>query len=521
MFERSRFLTTILLLGAAGCTSLDPRVDFDHAQRHVESTVGAVSLYRPEDEQEIDQRVTALVRDGLTVHEAILVCLLNNPGLHAKLLQIGVARADLVQSELISNPSFSFAPRWPDGGGLANLQLGLAPNVAELWQIPFRRQAAVHELDRVILDAAREAGLLAQQAKVAYYRVVQAEGGLELARVNTELTQQLVDLTVSRRDAGAGSDLDVSLARAQHVDAKLLAQNAALDVARARGEFAKHLGLHTQAETVVLLDPQPEPLALGFTSEQILAVARQSRLDWQALDMAVQSAESRVAYERSRLIEVFELGVTAERNAQFDKSRGGGVSVDRSLDISNSGSGGTSVSRTASFSRERREPQNSEWVVGPNIALDVPIFDQNQAQVARAEYMLRQSQKLVEVLIRDVTQDARIVAVKLSTAVDNVRLYRDEILPLREHVLTLSQDGYRTGRTTFLAVLEAQRGLLDSRVGYNKSRQEYVEAVVEIERVAGCPFDRLVQTTIPPAEDKTDASQQNTAGIHESMEADK
>ena len=54
------------------------------------------------------------------VAEAIQVCLLNNPGLQAAFLDIGMARADVVQSGLLSNPSLTALVRFPTGRVFGN-----------------------------------------------------------------------------------------------------------------------------------------------------------------------------------------------------------------------------------------------------------------------------------------------------------------------------------------------------------------------------------------------------------------
>ena len=83
-------------------------------------------------------------------------------------MEIGMAKADLVQAGLLSNPTVGISLRFPSGGGLANLEAGLAQNIAELWQIPSRQRAASKTLERTILELARRATVLAAETKKAY-----------------------------------------------------------------------------------------------------------------------------------------------------------------------------------------------------------------------------------------------------------------------------------------------------------------------------------------------------------------
>ncbi len=483
----------LVLTGLTGCASLDPAHDYHRAAKQVEVATGVDDLYQPELEADIQQRIGAMLEDGLSAEEAVRICLLNNPRIQAALFQIGVSRADFVQSGLLSNPSLSFAPRWPDGGGLSNLQLGMAQNIAELWQLPFRRRAATRDLKRVVLDTAREASLLGLRTRAAFYRAQRADELARIAADNVRVTQQLVELTIGRRDAGAGNETDVTMAKAQHADARLRAQEADLQAIEARAELAELLGLTQSATHLDLIDDTTTPSPLVVTGEAVIESALAQRLDLKAARMAKEAATARVAFEKSRFIRSLEIGVTAERNAQWDKSRGGGLSASRTLDIDQDGN----VTRNTSIGREPREPQRSEWVFGPTFTIEAPIFDQNQAQIARAEFMERQASKLVEAIEREVAQQARIAAARLQTMTANVRLAREELTPLRERALSLSEDGYRAGRTAFLSVLEAQRALLDARARLAEAIQNHATAIVEVERVAGCPITQIGATKSP------------------------
>lgn len=497
MKHRFRISITLLaIVSLTGCASLDPGRDYERTAQHVESALGESVEFRPDDET-TRLRVDELLLDGLTVREAVQVCLLNNPRLQAEIMKIGVARADLVQSGLLSNPALSFAPRWPDGGGLSNLQLGLAQNIAELWQLPYRQRAAERDLDRTLLEVASQASMSAYQARLTYFRVLRDERAAEIATENERLTERLVDLAIGRRDAGAGSDVDVQLAQAQHADAKLRSGNATLVVVEARAEIVRLLGLIVAPENVILVDSLPQTASFAITPAALVRVARTARLDLKAASMAVVSAAARVKYERSRLIKSFEIGVSAERNAQWSKSRdSGGLGLEGSAEITGDG-----LAPTVSLVPQTREPTRSEWVVGPSLNVELPVFDQNQAQIAKAEFVHRQATKLIEAIGQDVQRDANIATARLQTAAENVRLFHEEIIPLRERVWTLGEDAYRAGRTSFLVVVQAQQALQEARAGFVSALEAHASALVEVERVAGCPYSRIVQATL---EDQTE-----------------
>ena len=118
------------LLAYGGCATVNPRPDYERAAKYVSEATGQESSYRPGEEEMVERKVAELLAEGLTAAEAVQICLLNNPRLQAAFFDVGMARADLVQSGLLSNPSLGLSLRLPSGGGLANLEGGLAHHVA-------------------------------------------------------------------------------------------------------------------------------------------------------------------------------------------------------------------------------------------------------------------------------------------------------------------------------------------------------------------------------------------------------
>jgi len=166
---------TLLLgwcLGVGGCVTVDPQPDFDRASKMTAERTGVNQVYDPETSSAIDEAVAALLADGLTTDEAVQVALLNNKPFQALFQDIGVSRANLVQSGLLSNPSIGVSTRFPEGGGRSNLTLTFAQQIADLWQIPIRKRIAKAALERTILNIVYQANNLASDARRDCYRLI-------------------------------------------------------------------------------------------------------------------------------------------------------------------------------------------------------------------------------------------------------------------------------------------------------------------------------------------------------------
>lgn len=484
------------ILAVSGCATIKPRLDYERASRDVEQAIGTPWPVAPEDDSTIAARVSTLLDGGLTSNEAVQLTLLNNPRLRSELLTIGIGRAQVVQSALFTNPVLALSLRFPDGGGLSNLEMGLSQNIAELWQIPLRKQAAQRDLDRTILDVARTASVTALEAKAAYFGAVRADREAEIARQNLAVTQQLVELAVARRDAGAGSEVDVNLARARQMESELQARRADVAAVEARSELARLCGLQIPPEELVLAEPLPEPTVWTIAANDVIAVAREQRLDVRAVRQLVDAAWARVGLEKMRFLRSLEVGVSVERSER-------GTRGDRNW-LAETAWASAEAGQLTAPSLQPREPLSTDWVVGPTLGVEVPLFDQNQAQIAKAEYEHQQAQQALEALDRDLVQQAHVALKRARVAAENARFYRDSYLPLQEESLQLAQEAYRVGRTQLLAVLDVQRGLLEARAGYVAAQADAGIAVVELERVAGAPAGALLaaQPSVEPNKDK-------------------
>jgi len=450
----------------SGCVTVDPRADYRRASEHIAASTGQTITAAPEHDAGTDEEVKRLTLGGVAIEEAVQITLLNNAGLQAAWMDIAMARADLVQAGLLSNPSLTGALRLPSGGGLANLEAGIAQNIADLWQIPVRQRAARAALDQAILSLARKASELAADTRSAYFRCLGSGLRHEVAGENLVIARQLLDMALARQQAGAGGELDVNLSRGAVLEAELAVESARLAAAEDRRSLARLLGIDLDADQLALSDPLPEVPAVQFEAAHLISHAHQRRLDLRAAAQAVAQADARVKEESLRVFRDVEVGVELER-AERQRGIGGD------------------------------EP--TDFIIGPGWSLQLPIFDQNQAQIAKAEYARRQAISTRDNLERLVTQDVRSALDRMNTAWAIVSAYRDRFIPLAQTNLELSRRSYEAGRASFLSVLEAQRFYLDTRRRAIEAAQTASDSIPELERATGTPFSELRALAVEPA----------------------
>ncbi len=155
---------------------------------------------------------------------------------------------------------------------------------------------------------------------------------------------------------------------------------------------------------------------------------------------------------------------------------------------------------------------DTDFIIGPSISLDLPVFDQNQAQIAKARYALERQLRLLAGLERTLRQEVREAADQARTAWEVARYYRDEVVPQAERNLELSRDSYREGQSSILAVLDAQRTFLTARDRYAEAVQQGAAVVPDLERAVGLPMEQILEADASESspEDADDADQPTT-----------
>ena len=438
----------VCLVFLAGCATVDPTASYDKAADHVRKATGETELYRPDDEQGVERRVAELLANGLTLEEAGQITLLNNREVQAALLQIGIAEADLVQSGLFSNPSLSGVLRFPSGGGLVGLEAGLAQSISDLWQIPLRRRASEQARDRTILEVAKLVADKLYAVREQYLRVVAAEGAVEIADESRDVANQLLELAVDRQEAGSGNSIDVNTARSELLKKQVLTRRASIGVVEARAGLVKLLGIAALGNEVQLEGQLPDAPERSLSLRKLQAVADEHRLDLLAAREAVDAAAAWVKLQRRMFFRVVEAGGEYEREP-------------------------------------RAAGDSSEISVGPTLSTELPLFDQNQAQLARAEYLYSGAVKRLEGLQISVQQEVHVAYERQAKLWSLADFYKENVIPQQEESLQLAREAYQLGEVSFFSVLQAQTGFLSAREEQLKTRFAACAATVELERVAG------------------------------------
>ena len=137
---------------------------------------------------------------------------------------------------------------------------------------------------------------------------------------------------------------------------------------------------------------------------------------------------------------------------------------------------------------------------GPNVTIELPIFDQRQAEIARLESLLRQSQQRLSSLAIDIRSEVREVRNRLLTARTMVKYYQEVILPLRQRIVDESQLYYNGMLIGVYELLLAKQNQINAGREYIETLRDYWIAGSDLERTVGGRLIVTEEATRPPAQ---------------------
>jgi cobalt-zinc-cadmium efflux system outer membrane protein len=440
-----------LLLGCAACATVDARPDQAEARWQIQETTGRSEVFDPEAPVLTAIELDAALADGLTLDETLRLALLNNRRLQAGFARLGVARAEWVQAGLLRNPSLGFAFLLPSSGGSPQITANLAQSLVEIWELPARKRIARAELAQPLFEVSHFAGQLVAEVTNAYFQGVAARETRSVAGEGLELAGRQLAAVRRQVEGGVATEVEAQITASAVLTAELAFRSSEREEITVKRRLAALLSLEGDLQDVELSEPLPPPDVLRPDREELVERSLRQRLDLRASAAAVEAAIAQEEYEKRRVLPALEAGLAVERPE-------GGAEPD--------------------------------LLLGPAVSLEIPLFDQNQARAARAEYRRQTLEKEHEALRSEIAQGVRAACDRADTAARTAAFVAEELLPQAERSLQLARKAHELGDTTVLAMLARQRAVLAARQHLLEALLEAARARVELERQSGGPLEK-------------------------------
>ncbi len=466
-----------------GCAQVNPKPDFQDAASRIKDRLGVDDVFDPLAELETDEKVLALFDDGLTANEAVSVALLNNRYFQSLFQTIGASRADVVQSGLWTNPSLVIGTRLIEGGGRSELRLGLAQQLVDLWQIPVKKRIAEAQLRQTVLAVLNEAVRIATTTQSLYYDCLWRERLNVIANDNLELAQQSLRLAQVRLDAGETSPLDAGLVRSQVLQAENDALLAARNLENARIALAQNLGVVRWDDSWQLADSFADEQHAVASDDELIAVATVNRFDIQIADAQVEAASQDIDLQLMKVFPSLIIGLEGERTEQR-------TLPDRKLlaDTARASiAAGRLTAPTIQSKGQRNVMRNQiiDALFGTSIQLTLPIWDQNQAQIAKAKFVYERLNKEREFLLDTMTADIRQASNNARATHKQHALFENEVLPQAQENIRTAQRRYENGEESVLILIEAQNAMFGQKQQSADALRNLLVTQAELARACG------------------------------------
>jgi outer membrane protein, heavy metal efflux system len=415
--------------------------------------------------EQILQEVRKLLRKPLTVDTAVQIALLNNRSLQATFEEIGLSAADLIEAATIPNPRFDLAIRFPDKPPSGTyVDYGAAIDFLSIIMIPLKKQVAKVQLEAAALRVADATLELVSQVKSAFYSLQASQQLLRRFEVIVDTNAASLDLAQRQHEAGNITDLALARQQASYSRSRLDVASTEAEIRRNGERFNRLLGLWGADTEWQIAGELPEVPSSDIPMRALERLAISQRLDLQANYLQVTNQVKSLGLTKSfRLVGVLDFGVNSERET------------------------------------------DSQTRTGPTFTIELPIFNQGQARIARGEAALRRSQDKFEGLAVEVRSQIRELRDELTSKREIARFYQGELLPGQRRILNESLIQYNA--------MEIENfELFSAKAEEARTEREYLEAVrdywitrAELERAVGGnlnprqPADGKSQPVLSPA----------------------
>jgi cobalt-zinc-cadmium efflux system outer membrane protein len=134
---------------------------------------------------------------------------------------------------------------------------------------------------------------------------------------------------------------------------------------------------------------------------------------------------------------------------------------------------------------ERESDTDGSLLRGPTLSLQLPIFNQNQSGVMRADAQAELAQaRLSDLELRVKNEVARGLD-RLTSAREIAEVYRTAVLPQHESLVSSTQEEHNYMLVGVFELLQARRSQLDASQAYVESVRDYWIARAELRKSVG------------------------------------
>jgi len=382
---------------------------------------------------------------GPLVQEAIQ----NNPEIAATREQVQAMKERAPQVGTLADPELK-VQLWntPDSLNVTKTQTviyGIAQQFPFPGLLSKKAEVATREAEQAEQRVAAKVREITAAVKVAFFELLYAHKAIEVHHDQITLLRQFFEIANAKYRVGTRTQVDVL--RAQVELSKLLQHFPILNQRQQTAQAHLNTILDRNPHAPLGLPRAPHPQPLKQSLEELQDHALRLRPELQEADLAVTRFQSATQLARLQYYPHLRVELQRWQNYNSDDGFGGNVMVNIPFAF---------------------------WTK--------PKYD---AGVREAAAQVRSAQAQQQTLVTLTRFQIKDLVVQIQATQEVLELFRTTVLPQAQQVLQAAHAGYRTDRTDFLDLIDAERALITFRLEYIRALVNREQQVAQLERVLG------------------------------------
>jgi len=393
----------------------------------------------------------------ITVDQAVDEALQNNLDLLAQRVELTIAEARMIAARLRPNPVLSLSGDHLDalGTGFDQVNVGGPPEISSRVDFPIERggkrqlRVATANYAREIAEARLLEAIrkLKLDVTLGCVEVIQAKANLALAIDNLRTFEELVRTNSVRVNAGAIPPLDLTRSQVAMLQFRSNVKRAELALLTTKTRLQNLLGRSTPTDGFEVLGELKVPLhVFGLELGALQSTAIDARPDVKALnlDQARSQSELRLQLAQGKVDYTF----------------------------------GTEYRRQQGINGKSN-------TLGFFFSVPLPVFNRNQGEIARVRAEQEQLQRQIEALKAQVQTEVKMAFQEFRSARELVEGIESDLLKPAEQARDTSAYVYRSGASSLIEFLDAQRAFNETMQSYHEAQAAYRRALTQLNATIG------------------------------------
>jgi len=386
----------------------------------------------------------------LTLRECVSLAMDQNPLIQSAREQYQASLARVRQAKAYPQPSLDIDSDLQPGvtafSDYGERYIGISQTIPFPGRTYLQGRIAGEEANQVRADTDLLMLGVTFQVTEAFYALLRAEEQVGYASQNLQFTEDFVQMTELKFEAGDVPRMELIRARVEAATAANQVRVAENEERLARATLNFLLGripstpLSIQGELRIPVD--------AFDLEEITGMALQDRPEVQKLTSAIDREQLVKKHGLMSYLPDFDVGA----------------------------------------SKHRIPGEGDKWDVTLSLALPVFFWQPARGEIAEADANLRSLQQEASHLANAITLEVEGAFVSLTSAANQIRLFEEDILTQAEEAYEMYQFAYQQGEIEAIDLIESRRTLNDVRTSYVDALYNYDVARAAIERSIGRPI---------------------------------